>query len=255
MVETIKSNAPTSNILEIGPGLGALTFPLIQEGFNVTAIEIDKKCAQFLTQHTQHTHAQIIHEDALNGNWNAWVPDATPCTLVSNLPYQITSSILFRFQQWRETFPLGLFTIQKDVFKRLIGKPGTSDYSRLTVMLGLTHEHEALFPIPKHAFFPIPNVESIFFKSTVLHPTHQLHVHASMEPSVFAVLEVLVEKAFRYRRKTLLSALKQESLTEPWISIVKDWLKDQGLPLDIRGERLTIPQFSALAMYILCNPF
>jgi 16S rRNA (adenine1518-N6/adenine1519-N6)-dimethyltransferase len=221
--------APGENLVEIGPGLAALTGGLIERAGHITAIEIDRDLAARLRD--TFTPAQLtLHEaDALDFDF-ATLP--TDLRVVGNLPYNISSPLLFRLAEFDDRLRDLHVMLQREVVARMTAAPGTPDYGRLTVMLQVKFAIRRLFVVPPGAFRPAPKIESAIAR---LSPLGAAKPHIA-DPALFARV---VAAAFGQRRKTLRNAL----------SAVCDEaaLRRVGLDPGVRGETLAVDAFVRLA--------
>lgn len=233
IVDSILAQAgPTAALMEIGPGLGALTWPLIQAGRKVTAVELDKGLAENLGQAAQTLEPgqlTVWHRDVLSltgedlaGAEVAWPGQSgtsrldhsndfpslggsckqseASMFLCGNLPYNISSPVLLWFLNHRQYFSGAVFMLQKEMASRLTAQVGTKDYGRLTVALGLWFEVNYLLDVPPSAFHPRPQVDSAVI---ALKP-----VARDKEPDISPeVLGTFTAAAFAARRKTILNNL------------------------------------------------
>ena len=230
----------TNGVLEIGPGIGPLTVELSRRAGKVTAVELDKALLPILAETLADCpNVTIIPGDVMKLDLSALVaeqfPDLTPM-VCANLPYNITTPVLTLLLE------SGLFSaitvmIQKEVAQRICAGPGSKDYGAFSVLCQYYAKCELLFEVPKECFLPAPKVTSAVVKLTVQSPPSCVHD----KDFFFRV----VRGAFSLRRKTLLNALASS------FPLGKDSLAQcisaAGLTPDIRGERLSIPQFAALA--------
>lgn len=189
---------PDDKVVEIGPGLGALTQPLLKYLKRLTAIEIDTDLQAYLATSPLADKLHLIAADALTVDYSQW---GTKLRIVGNLPYNISTPLLFHLLQYASFIADMHFMLQKEVVQRLAAHPGTKAYGRLTVMVQYHAEVEALFNVPPEAFQPPPKVDSAVVRITPyeLSPYPLVRVGA---------LEQLVAKAFAMRRKTLANNLK-----------------------------------------------
>jgi 16S rRNA (adenine1518-N6/adenine1519-N6)-dimethyltransferase len=202
IIEAIRP-APTDTLVEIGPGLAALTEPLTHFIQPVHAIEIDRDIVKQLR--TRFTDQLIIYQaDALQVDFaqlQAQIAPQQQLRVVGNLPYNISTPLLFHLAQFRPAIQDMHFMLQKEVVMRMVARPATSDYGRLSVMLQYRFAMHKLFDVPPSAFCPAPKVDSAFVR---LHPyaTPPFMAH---DEGQFALL---VAKAFSQRRKTLRNNLR-----------------------------------------------
>ncbi len=226
---------PGDNLVEIGPGLAAITGGLIERAVHITAIEIDRDLAARLR--TTFTPSQLtLHEaDALTFDYAVLGPQLR---VVGNLPYNISSPLLFLLAahdaQLRDLHVM----LQKEVVARMTAAPGTADYGRLTVMLQVRFRIERLFIVPPGAFRPAPKVESAVARLTPLHDAKPVIADATLFARV-------VGAAFMQRRKTLRNALS--TLCDA--KVIESAAVDPGA----RGETLSVDDFVRLTDAIARN--
>jgi len=227
-------------VVEIGPGLGALTVPLLARAARVCAIERDVELAQVLReQHEGETRLEIIEGDALASAWDellAVPPCPRPWAIAGNLPYLITGKLLERAIQLATTIDCAVFMIQAEVAQRLTARAGTSEYGALTVFVRAAFEVRRLLTVRAGAFYPRPTVDSAVVVLTPHRPRR-----AEETPRFRAA----VKAAFGTRRKTLRNAWKglygwsREELAEHAEAV--------GISLDARGETLEVEAFRAIS--------
>ena len=221
---------PGDRIVEIGPGLGALTAPLAAAAGQVSCVEIDRDLAARLRQRYPPDQLLLVEGDALEFDWAAFAAaDPRPLKVVGNLPYHISSPLLFVLLPIAHRVQSQHFMLQKEVVDRMAAQPGTKDYGRLSVMLQWRYDVEALFDVPPEAFDPPPCVMSAIVRMTP---------HAAPSITDPSLLEALVQVAFSQRRKLLRHSLGR-------------WLQAQGYAGDFdlqrRAEEVPVAEFVALA--------
>jgi len=214
---------PGDAMVEIGPGLAAMTQPLVERLGRLTVIELDRDLAARLRKHPQ---LDVIESDVLKVDF-AQLPERL--RVVGNLPYNISSPILFHLLPFAGRVLDQHFMLQKEVVDRMAAAPGHKDYGRLSVMLQWRYDVEALFDVPPEAFDPPPRVVSAIVRMT---PWPQ---PAALDQ---ALLEELVAVAFSQRRKLLRHSLGR-------------WLEARGFAghfdLQRRAEEVPVAEFVALA--------
>ena len=220
--------APGDNVVEIGPGLGAITEGLVAGAGRVTAIEIDRDLAARLREQFTPTHLVLHEADALAFDLRSLGGDVR---LVGNLPYNISSPLLFRIADVADTVRDVHVMLQKEVVARMTAAPGTPDYGRLTVMLQATFRIERLFVVPAGAFRPVPKVESAVARLVPLRED----APRIDDKALFARI---VAGAFMQRRKTLRNALSHITDEATLISA--------GIDPQARGETLAVSDFVRL---------
>jgi 16S rRNA (adenine1518-N6/adenine1519-N6)-dimethyltransferase len=192
---------PGETVVEIGPGLGALTLPLLGRLGALQAVELDRDLIPRLEQAAEGQGRLTIHEaDALRFDFAALAPADGRLRVVGNLPYNISTPLIFHLLEQSEAIADMHFLLQKEVVDRLAAKPGGSDYGRLSVMVQYRCRTESLFVVRPGAFNPPPKVDSAFVR---LLPYGELPHPAADE----SLLAGLVAAAFAQRRKTLRNAL------------------------------------------------
>ena len=186
-------------IVEIGPGRAAITAPLAVSAGTLHAIEFDRDLAAKLKRQFQDRHNVVIHEaDALRFDFSSL---GTELRIVGNLPYNISTPLLFHLLTFRKNVTDMHFMLQKEVVDRISAPPGNKVYGRLTVMLGCQLEVLPIFDVPPDAFTPPPKVMSSVVRMRPL-PDGQFDVQDANK------LEQIVQQAFSMRRKTLRNALQ-----------------------------------------------
>ncbi|MBQ9988199.1 MAG: ribosomal RNA small subunit methyltransferase A [Clostridia bacterium] len=217
-------------VIEIGPGAGALTVRLLEKAAQVTAVELDAGLFRLLSQHVPQ--AQLIHEDALKIDWSAVIGNR-PVAAVANLPYYITTPLLFRLLQETKADPLVLM-MQKEVVGRLCASPGGKEYGALSVMVQYGAEVETVLTVPPQCFYPVPKVDSAVVRIRRRPP----QTPAGDE----AWFETVVHACFKQRRKTLLNNLSALLGRDK----ARDVLAKTGIAENSRAEQLSIAQFVSL---------
>jgi 16S rRNA (adenine1518-N6/adenine1519-N6)-dimethyltransferase len=227
------SPAPEERIVEIGPGRGALTWGLLQRARGLDVIEIDRDLARALQADPRATKNLRVHvADALDTDFRRLRADGGPLRIVGNLPYNISTPLLFRLLSQRAAIADMHFMLQKEVVDRMTAQPSNKTYGRLTVMLAAVAEVEKLFDVGPGAFQPRPKVWSAIVR---LRPT----LAPRFEIGKDGVLRMLVTAAFSHRRKILSNGLK--GLLTP------EEIESCGIDSQLRPEALTPAQFGLLA--------
>jgi 16S rRNA (adenine1518-N6/adenine1519-N6)-dimethyltransferase len=215
-------------MVEIGPGLAALTQPLVERVGKLTVIELDRDLAARLRQHPQ---LDVVESDVLKVDF-AQLADrlgAPRLRVVGNLPYNISSPILFHLMPFAHRVQDQHFMLQKEVIDRMVARPATSDYGRLSVMLQWRYEMEDVLFVPPSAFEPPPKVDSAVVRMV------PFDAPADVDP---ALLSEIVQVAFSQRRKLLRHTLGH-------------WLEARGFggAFDVqrRAEEVPVAEYVALA--------
>ena len=223
-------------VLEIGPGLGVMTEPLLDSSARVVAVEIDPLLCQFLTSRfSQRENFQLVQGDALTQDFSLLI--SGPYIVVANLPYYITSPLLVKLVEAPQPPERAVILVQWEVARRLTALPGTPDYGALSILIQYHCRAEILFKIGPGNFYPPPQVDSAA-------------VRLQWRPSPFQprnedFMFRLVKIAFSQRRKML------KGLLASALNLSKDEagkvLAQIGLSEEIRGEKLSLQDFVALA--------
>lgn len=228
------------SIVEVGAGFGALTEALRDRGARVWALEIDSGFVRTLHKRfAQVPEIEVIHSDALEYDFRGLADSVGKLRVVANLPYSISSRLLFRFVENRGIFRSLVILLQREVAERLVAPPATREYGILSVLLGVTAEVEVLFHIPPQAFYPEPAVTSTLIR--VIFPDVPPVPVANM-----GLLILLVKAAFGRRRKTLRNTL--EAIKFPGVSseMIRSAAAEALIDLGRRGETLSPTEFARL---------
>jgi len=224
---------PEDYVVEIGPGLGALTQFELDSGANVLAIEKDRRLADFLRTRFPAERFEILHADALDFDLRR-LYSRSRVKVLGNLPYYISSQLLLKFTKYPSPISLWLFMLQKEMAKRISASPGTSDYGALTLIIQLHYRVEYLRTVSASVFLPKPDVDSAFVRLSA-RPPDELPDH---DPEAFVRL---VRRGFSQRRKQLRNLLSEE---------LPDWeeaASGVGFEPRARAEELTLEQWVALS--------
>lgn len=217
-------------IVEIGPGQGAITTPLAQLATTLHAIEFDRDLVpRLIRRYADNNNVRIHEADALTFDF-ASLGDRL--RIVGNLPYNISTPLLFHLLRFRDSIEDMHFMLQKEVVDRMAAQPGNKSYGRLTIMLGCALEVVPLFDVPREAFSPAPKIVSSVVRMRPI-PQPDFRIHDT------ATFESLVKLAFSRRRKTLRNALQG-------MAAVAD-IEAIGLDPTIRPEQVSIANWVALA--------
>jgi len=224
---------PHDHLVEIGPGLGALTEALLPQVEAMDAVELDRDLIPKLAQRCGALGQLRIHSaDALKFDFASLAADGRPLRIIGNLPYNISTPLMFHLLKSRAVIRDMHFMLQKEVVDRLAATPGGKDYGRLSVMMQYHCAVDSLFDVPPGAFNPPPKVNSAVVR---LRPWDEPPVKV---PDV-ALLEKLVTQAFSQRRKTLRNTLKG--------LLTAEQIASQDIDPARRAETLSLTEFAALS--------
>lgn len=216
-------------LIEIGPGMSALTQPLVDSVEQLTVIEIDRDLVRFLEQKYPDDKLNIIASDVLKVDFSQF---GSGLRIVGNLPYNISTPLLFHLMQYADLVQDQYFMLQREVIERMVAKPGDALYGRLSVMLQARYRMAKLFDVEPDAFDPVPKVMSAIVRMRPLKADRPQAKDA-------AVFEKVVAQAFSQRRKMLRRVLA------PWIDYI-DWEAVGIAPTD-RAEAVSLSQYIALS--------
>ncbi|MGR9106540.1 MAG: 16S rRNA (adenine(1518)-N(6)/adenine(1519)-N(6))-dimethyltransferase RsmA [Gammaproteobacteria bacterium] len=192
---------PNEHLVEIGPGTGALTEPLLARCDHLDVVEIDRDLAAFLKSRFAHAKNLNVHcADALDVNFAEFPESGKKIRVIGNLPYNISTPLLFHLLDQRSPIQDMHFMLQKEVVERICASPGTKDFGKLSIMLQLVLETEKCFEVSARSFRPMPKVDSAFIR--LIPRPSPLHAVTDIE-----LFRTLVTQAFSRRRKTLKNAL------------------------------------------------
>jgi len=227
--------APKSDdaLIEIGPGLGALTQPLLKKAPHLQAIELDYD----LIPHLQALSPQlIIHQaDVLTVDFQSFVKEAQSLRIVGNLPYNISTPLIFHLLKQIHLIQDMHFMLQKEVVERMAAQPGSKDYGRLSIMVQYFCKVNYLFTVPPQAFKPAPKVESAIVR---LLP----HAQLPYVTKDFQQFSEMVRLAFGQRRKTLRNSLKTLVNDEQWNLL--------EINATLRPEQIALKDFVKIANFL-----
>jgi 16S rRNA (adenine1518-N6/adenine1519-N6)-dimethyltransferase len=234
----VVSPKKNDHFVEIGPGLGALTLALLPHVSRLDAIEIDRDLVPKLKANAvTYSHILNVHEaDALCFDFNSLRQGDEKIRIIGNLPYNISSPLIFHVIKFISIIKDLHFMLQKEVAERLVAMPGSKDYGRLSVMVQYHCKTELLFAISPEHFTPKPKVYSAFIS---LEPIQKRDIMAEN----FNLFENIVREAFNHRRKTIRNALKN-------IVTGEDFGK-MGIDSDLRPEDLSVDDFIKISNYTL----
>jgi len=231
--------APGETVIEVGPGAGFLTERLLETGARVVAVEVDPVMAGMLARHTgAPATLRIVNADILETDLGRLLADsgAKSCKVAGNLPYQITSPVLFKFLAERDLVGRMVFTVQREVGVRMASGPGSKDYGALSVAVAYASRCENLFGIAPSAFVPPPQVRSVVVRLSPL----PRRLTAGREAALFRI----VRAAFGQRRKMLVNSVAEAAGGKEAAAAA---LAAAGVDGARRGETLTLDEFERLA--------
>ncbi|AFN36367.1 16S rRNA (adenine(1518)-N(6)/adenine(1519)-N(6))-dimethyltransferase RsmA [Taylorella equigenitalis] len=218
-------------VVEIGPGLSALTNVLLSKLNHLYVIEIDRDLAAKLRKTHDESKLTVIESDVLDVDFSIF---PTPLRIVGNLPYNISSPILFHLLKYADSVVDQHFMLQKEVVDRMVAKPGSSEYGRLSVMLQERYKMHSILDVPPEAFTPPPKVDSAVVKMLPLASDRP-------KPKSYDVFSKVVQQAFSQRRKMLRGVLKSYDIDWEFLNINEA----------LRAEDLGVDDYIKLSDFIL----
>ncbi len=220
-------------LVEIGPGLGALTVPLLKKAGQLHVIELDRDVIPILKKKCADVGELTVHNiDVLNFDFKTLIEPPQKLRIVGNLPYNISTPILFKLLDYAQHIDDMFFMLQKEVVKRMAAEPDNGAYGRMTIMLQYHCQVTELFAVPPEAFDPRPKVDSAIVNLRPRKP--------AIEVTNYSLLEQLTKQAFSMRRKTIRNTLKKICSA--------DDLEACGIAASLRPENIRPEQY-----YQLCN--
>ena len=220
------------NVLEIGPGQGALSEKLVGICNELHMVEIDRDLIAILKQHNKLSQAEIINQDILKVDLPAL--DIENPVVIGNIPYNITSPIVFWLIKYLASWNRAYLMVQKELAQRLTAKIGTKDYSRLTVMTSLYFDIKICFLISPNVFLPKPKVQSAFIE--IIKKENSSHHNINLKS-----FDQVVRMAFNQRRKMLRNSLSSLNID----------IKNCGIDFTERPEQLSVEDFIEISNNII----
>ena len=235
-------------IIEIGPGLGNLTSPLLENAGKVICIELDPKMVSILKDRfSLYENFELINEDVLKVDLNKLIEENSKfetAKVVANLPYYITTPIIMKLLEDKLNLESITVMVQKEVAERLADKPGGKEVGAITYSINYYTNPEIIIDVPRDSFIPAPNVDSAVIKLDVL-----------KEPKVKVLDEELFFKVIKFsflqKRKTLINSLSNSGLLPK--DFLEEMLNSLGIDLRVRAEQLSLENFRDIADYIKNN--
>jgi 16S rRNA (adenine1518-N6/adenine1519-N6)-dimethyltransferase len=231
-------------VLEIGPGAGTLTKVLAEKAGHVIALEIDRTLIPILEeQFKNYSNITVVNEDALKVNFDEVVKnycnEISEYKIIANLPYYITTPLLFNALERAELLSEMVVMVQKEVGERLQASPGTKDYGALTLMANYYAEVQYMFTVSKKLFSPEPEVDSAIVK-------FKKHDKRPLNLKEEEVFKKIVKASFSQRRKTFLNSIKTLELDKEKVIF---FLNEAGYGEKVRGEELPLKVYLEMGKY------
>lgn len=232
---------PEDVVVEVGPGLGALTRFLIPRVKQLHLVELDRDLAEYLTGSLAESAPRVtVHQqDMLSFDLTALSRSlGAPLVVIGNLPYNISSPLVFRLLEALAAIDRAVFMVQKEVGDRLAAAPGTKDYGVLSVLLGIYGSVRSLFTVGPGQFYPPPKVDSLVLRV-------DFRVDPLAPRSAFQTIRAIVNAAFQQRRKTIANGLKP--LVKGDKGRIEEMLTEVGIDPGRRPETLSPEEYVSIA--------
>lgn len=232
--------APDEAVLEIGPGIGTLTWALLDRGARVVAVEYDSRLFPVLHEIGEvHPGLTLVHADAVTVPIARLAgPDGPLRALVANLPYNVAATVVLRFLEEIPSLERAIVMVQSEVADRMAAVPGTGAYGAYTVKLGLRARVSARFPVPRSCFLPPPRVDSAVIRID--------RVRSAVAPEILRSAARAADAAFAQRRKTLRNSFAAGLGVAA--SESERILRAAGIDPSRRAEELTSEEFVAIGI-------
>lgn len=231
-------------VIEIGPGLGNLTHYILEKNANVIAFEIDTDMIDILNDRFDHSNLEIVNKDILKVDLREYIKDKK-VKIIANLPYYITTPIIFKLLEYRENIYSITIMIQKEVAERIVSVPHSKDYGVLTINTNYMADVKKMFNVPNTSFIPAPKVTSSVVQIV---PNRQKELELGIKDD--EIFKDLVKKSFSARRKKLSNSLQNSGLKNMTKQDIEDMINQVGLGENCRAEELTIQDYVKMSNII-----
>ncbi|OLA10631.1 MAG: hypothetical protein BHW12_01780 [Coprobacillus sp. 28_7] len=228
-----------TNVIEIGPGIGAMTEILAKEAGKVLCFEIDEDMVNILNEEIKNDNVKIVNKDFLkvdlDGEMRYFI-EPKNIVVVSNLPYYITTPIIFKLLEYSKNIEKMVFMVQKEVSERLTAKPGSKEYGSLSVLIELNGTMKKEFNVSRNCFYPVPNVDSEIVSMEI-----NKNDSALKNDPIFGKF---IQNIFEMKRKTLANNIcKKTNFSRDDLNKI---LQELGLSESVRAESLSLNQISKI---------
>ncbi len=228
-----------TNVIEIGPGIGAMTEILAKEAGKVLCFEIDEDMVNILNEEIKNDNVKIVNKDFLKVDLDEemrYFIEPKNIVVVSNLPYYITTPIIFKLLEYSKNIEKMVFMVQKEVSERLTPKPGSKEYGSLSVLIELNGTMKKEFNVSRNCFYPVPNVDSEIVSMEI-----NKNDSALKNDPIFGKF---IQNIFEMKRKTLANNIcKKTNFSRDDLNKI---LQELGLSESVRAESLSLNQISKI---------
>lgn len=228
-----------TNVIEIGPGIGAMTEILAKEAGKVLCFEIDEDMVNILNEEIKNDNVKIVNKDFLKVDLDVemrYFIEPKNIVVVSNLPYYITTPIIFKLLEYSKNIEKMVFMVQKEVSERLTAKPGSKEYGSLSVLIELNGTMKKEFNVSRNCFYPVPNVDSEIVSMEI-----NKNDSALKNDPIFGKF---IQNIFEMKRKTLANNICKK--TNFYRDDLNKILQELGLSESVRAESLSLNQISKI---------
>lgn len=228
-----------TNVIEIGPGIGAMTEILAKEAGKVLCFEIDEDMVNILNEEIKNDNVKIVNKDFLKVDLDEemrYFIEQKNIVVVSNLPYYITTPIIFKLLEYSKNIEKMVFMVQKEVSERLTAKPGSKEYGSLSVLIELNGTMKKEFNVSRNCFYPVPNVDSEIVSMEI-----NKNDSALKNDPIFGKF---IQNIFEMKRKTLANNICKK--TNFYRDDLNKILQELGLSESVRAESLSLNQISKI---------
>lgn len=230
---------PNDNLVEIGPGLGAITEPVVELSGKLTVVELDKDLAERLIHHPFMGPKLTVNQgDAMKFDFSTLINSDEKLKIFGNLPYNVSTPLLFHLFEFCDHVEHMHFMLQKEVVKRMVASPGSKAFGRLSVMTQYYCHAMPVIDVPPECFKPAPKVDSAVIRLIPKKPEQR-------SAKSTKILNTVCLEAFNQRRKTLRNSLAN--------LLTADELASLGVDASLRAENLSLAQFIDIANWIYDN--
>lgn len=234
----------TDVVIEIGPGLGNLTHYILQKKANVIAFEIDNDMIEILNKRFINENLQLVNKDILKVELSEYIKNKK-VKIIANLPYYITTPIIFKLLEHKENIESITIMVQKEVAERLTAIPKSKEYGVLTINTNYLADVKKIFDVPNSAFIPAPKVTSSIVQ--IVPNSEKQKEYLIEDENIF---KDLVKKAFSARRKKLSNSLSNSGMKNMTKEQIDNMILNMGLNVNCRAEELSIEDYVKMANII-----
>ena len=231
-------------VIEIGPGLGNLTHYILNKGANVLAFEIDKDVIEILNKRfeNQMERLKIVNQDILDVDITEYMGEYQNVKIIANLPYYITTPIIFKLFEYKDKIDEIVIMVQKEVADRILSKPKSKEYSVLTITTNYLCDTSRVVDVPNSSFIPAPNVNSSVIKLKI--NKNKVKNYGILDEKTF---KSTVKAAFFARRKKMLNSIILSGALQISKSELEEIFNSHDISLNSRAEEISIGDYALIS--------